>query len=64
MKFKDKIGIVTGCTTGIGLATCNELSQQGTTVYNLDISVPDSNNYSFIPCDISSYRKVKNPLIR
>jgi len=62
MKFKDKIAIVTGGTTGIGLATCNELSQQGATVYNLDIAMPDNNDPSFIQCDITSYKNVQKAI--
>jgi NAD(P)-dependent dehydrogenase (short-subunit alcohol dehydrogenase family) len=62
MKFNEKIAVVTGGTTGIGQATCNELSRQGAKVYNLDISVPDTNDHSFIPCDIASYSEVQKAI--
>jgi len=62
MKFKDKIAVVTGGTTGIGLATCNELYQQGATVYNLDISLPSTNEYAFIQCDIASFGEVQKTI--
>jgi len=62
MKFKDKIAVVTGGTTGIGLATCNELSEQGATVYNLDISAANTNDHAFIKCDMASYTEVKKAI--
>jgi len=64
MKFQNKIAVVTGGTTGIGLATCNELSQQGATVYNLDISVPETNEHAFIQCDIASYSDVQQAIMK
>jgi len=58
MKFKGKVVVVTGGTTGIGLATCNELVEQGAIVYNLDVNVPEVKSSSFILCDVTNYQDV------
>jgi NAD(P)-dependent dehydrogenase (short-subunit alcohol dehydrogenase family) len=59
MKFHRKVTIVTGGSTGIGLATCNELILAGATVYNLDINPKSSNESHFLQCNITDYEQVK-----
>jgi NAD(P)-dependent dehydrogenase (short-subunit alcohol dehydrogenase family) len=59
MKFKGKVAIVSGGSTGIGFATCNELIRKGATVYNLDINPTEETGSHFIQCNIAKYLEVK-----
>ena len=62
--FTGKVAIVTGGSTGIGQATCLELSERGATVYNLDICPPAETtaHAQFIQCDICQYEAVQNAI--
>ena len=59
MQFKDKVIIVTGGTTGIGKATCQQLHAEGAIVYNLDIASASEDDINFIKCDVSDYAQVQ-----
>lgn len=64
LNLKDKIVIVTGGASGIGLAIVDELIKQGANVHMADIhgsdKYHDSENYTFWPTDISSASEVNH----
>lgn len=65
LNLQDKIIIVTGGASGIGLAIVEELLEQGANVQMADISGDtnehrDGRLYRFWPTDISSFSQVKN----
>lgn len=59
MEWKNKVVIITGATSGIGMATRILLSQNGCIVYNLDIAAPADNNSYFIECDIRNRTAIR-----
>ncbi|USE38347.1 SDR family NAD(P)-dependent oxidoreductase [Endozoicomonas sp. SCSIO W0465] len=60
MRFQHKVVIVSGGTSGIGLATGQRLSGEGARVYNLDIVDSEAVGSRFIHCDVSSFDQVQN----
>lgn len=65
MKFKNKVIIVTGGSSGIGAAAVKRFSLEGSYVYILDIAQPDfelSPNIHFIQCDISNHKNVEESI--
>ena len=64
MKFKDKVVVITGATTGIGKATREYLTREGGIVYNLDIQKPaiDDTPGEFIRCDVRNKQEIKDSL--
>jgi len=62
MTFEKKVAVITGGSTGIGLATCQELIKAGAIVYNLDINTDTKNESHFIPCNITQYEDVKSAI--
>ncbi|WP_419833328.1 SDR family NAD(P)-dependent oxidoreductase [Endozoicomonas atrinae] len=60
MRFQNKVVIVSGGSSGIGLETGQRLSGEGARVYNLDIVESEAVGSKFIPCDVSSFDQVQN----
>ncbi len=62
MRFKSNVAVVTGGSSGIGLATVKLLCEEGAKVYNLDICESNHKGSHFIRCDVSQYLEVKNAI--
>ncbi|MCP3900339.1 MAG: SDR family NAD(P)-dependent oxidoreductase, partial [Desulfobacteraceae bacterium] len=62
MRFKEKIAVVTGGSTGIGKETINQLGLEGAKVYNLDIVKSENSHCEFIKCDVSDYDQVQSAI--
>lgn len=61
MKFKNKVVVVTGGSTGIGAATVKHFIKEGAKVYVLDTQPLSYQlaNANFIPCDVSDYPSIQ-----
>ncbi len=64
MLLKNKTAIITGGSSGIGLAIAKKFVQEGATVHNLDINKLNQEDLSagieYHPCDITVPEQVKN----
>ncbi|GEA12395.1 SDR family oxidoreductase [Alteromonas sp. KUL49] len=60
MKSSRPVCIVTGGSMGIGLAVCEQFSENGYDVFNLDICEPQRvlNNVNWLACDVSNVEQV------
>ncbi len=56
--------LITGASTGIGLATAQLFSEKGYRVFNLDKNQPQKtvNNMEYIPCDLSQVKKIESAI--
>ena len=55
--MRGKIAVVTGGSSGIGLAIINQLNAAGITAVSWDINLAPTINY--VNCDVTSEEKVK-----
>lgn len=64
MKLENKIALVTGASTGIGVATVKKFLAEGATVYGTGIKsdkVSDiTGKFTFIPCDVTNPKEIEN----
>ncbi len=58
--MKEKSGIITGATTGIGKATYDLLRSKGAAVYNFDVYEPENADAYFIQCDVRKVSDIKH----
>lgn len=56
--WNNKVAVVTGGASGIGLATATELSKRGATVIVLDKATATSNDLLSVRCDVSASSEV------
>ncbi|RYN20109.1 hypothetical protein AA0112_g10825 [Alternaria arborescens] len=56
-QLEGTVAIISGASSGIGLATAKLLATKGATVYNLDIDEPEETilRVTYVRCDISSW---------
>lgn len=58
-ELRDKTVIITGGSSGIGLATVKRFVKEGSAVYNLDIAPPGEKIGKYVECDVSSEENIK-----
>ncbi len=59
MTWNNKTAIITGASSGIGLATARLLTQKGCRVFNVDIAPGnDTAGVEWIPCDVSDKQQL------
>lgn len=60
MRFKNKVVVISGGGSGIGLATTQLYLREGAKTYVLDINRPsiENNQMIYYACDVSSYHEV------
>lgn len=57
-----KIAVITGGSSGIGLAILKSLSQDGITAVSWDIQPPSDSSIPFVNCDVTNEHHVKSAL--
>jgi len=64
IRFDNKVVIVTGGSSGIGLSAVTLFANAGAIVYNLDVNSPPQKrvNIQYVNCDVSDFVQVKTTL--
>lgn len=57
-----KVVVVTGASSGIGLAIAQQFVEKGYSVYSFSRSEPKDNKIHFIPCDVSDRNSVETAI--
>lgn len=64
MKLENKIALVTGISTGIGVATVKKFLDEGAVVYGIGTKSDKLNDikgkFTFLPCDVTKPEEIKN----
>ena len=62
MRFKNKITVITGGSSGMGNAVARLLTREGSAVYVLDRK--ETRDASYLSCDVGSYAQVQRAIAR
>lgn len=57
-KFQNKVAIVTGASSGIGLVTAKRLASLGAKVYGLARNIFVTNDFEYLQCDVTDAERV------
>lgn len=62
LKFENKVAVVTGGSKGIGSSICEYLATEGSKVYSLSRSIPESkiDGVNYLQCDVSDFQNVQD----
>ena len=55
-----KVVVVTGASSGIGLAIAQNFENLGYTVYSFSRNAPSDESIHFMPCDVSDFESVEH----
>ena len=54
-----EVVLVTGCSSGIGRACCDQLAYSDRRVYGASRSQPDSEHWSYVPVDVTDESSIE-----
>lgn len=68
MRFKNKVAVITGGSSGIGASSAIAFAKEGASVYVLDNKTPSfldcQENIYYIHCDVSDFDSNKNAILK
>ena len=64
INYKDKVCVVTGAASGIGLATVKLLLEEGAKVYAMDLADISIGNTLSLACDLSDKDSIDTAFLR
>ncbi|CAM3156363.1 SDR family NAD(P)-dependent oxidoreductase [Sporolactobacillus spathodeae] len=59
-RLKDKVAIITGGSSGIGLAAANKFIAEGASVISADIAAPENKNIDFVKTDVTNPQSLQD----
>lgn len=59
-RLKDKVAIITGGSSGIGLAAANKFIAEGASVISADIAAPENKSIDFVKTDVTNSQSLQD----